>query len=380
MTDHAIFMRRALELAERCRGFTAPNPCVGAVLVRDGQVVAEGWHKIYGGPHAEREAIADARAKGVDTSTCDMYVTLEPCSHHGKTPPCTEAILEAGIRRVFVGCKDLNPTVPGRGTEYLLSKGVQVELGILEQECRDAIADFMLWKTQGRAWCTLKLAMTLDGRIGGPTGKPESVSGPESHRRVQLLRARSDAVLIGGGTLRADDPRLTCRLQPEGNAQVKRPLAIVATRKLTGISASFYLLRERPSELIFWTTDEAARSDTADRLGDMGCRVWGLPEHSAGGLDLAAGLERFMRDAGGHYVLCEGGGHMAMSLALQSAADELKVFLAPRALGDERAPASFAGRSVESVAEAVDWRVLRAEPSGSDLEITLRPQAAAVGE
>ena len=373
-------MRRALELAERARGFTAPNPCVGAVLVQGGRIVAEGWHKVYGGPHAEREAIADARAKGVDTTACDMYVTLEPCNHHGKTPPCTEGVLEAGIRRVFVGCADPNPHVAGGGAELLRSRGVQVEVGILEQECREAIADFMLWKTQGRAWCTLKLAMTLDGKIGGPARKPEAVSGPESHCRVQRLRGRSDAVLIGGGTLRADDPRLTCRLAPVEGEQVKRPLAIVATRKLTGISASFYLLRERPSELIFWTTEDAARSDTASRLGDMGCRVWGLPEHPAGGLELKAGLELFMREAGGHYVLCEGGGRMAMSLALQEACDELKVFLAPRVLGDERAPAAFLGRSVESMAEALEWRVLRTEASGRDLEITLRPHVGAVGE
>lgn len=380
MDNREQFMRRALELAERARGFSAPNPCVGAVLVHDGKIVAEGWHKQCGGPHAEREAIADARAKGVDLSACDMYVTLEPCNHHGKTPPCTEGILEAGIRRVFVGCKDFNPTVPGRGVEYLRSKGVQVETGILEQECCEAIADFVLWKTKARAWCTLKLAMTLDGKIGGPARAPEAVSGPESHRRVQRLRGRSDAVLIGGGTLRADDPRLTCRLEPLEGERVKRPLAIVATRKLTGMGASFYLLRERPSELIFWTTEEAARSDTADRLADMGCRVWGLPEHPAGGLDLKAGLELFMREAGGHYVLCEGGGHMAMSLALQEACDELKVFLAPRVLGDERAPAAFLGRSVDSMAEALEWRVLRSEPSGRDLEITLRPRSGEAGE
>jgi len=378
--DHETFMRQALELAERARGFTAPNPCVGAVLVRDGQIVAQGWHKVYGGPHAEREAIADARARGVDTSACDMYVTLEPCNHQGKTPPCTQGLLEAGIKRVFVGCADPNPTVAGGGAEFLRARGVAVTMGVLEDECREAVADFVLWKREARAWCTLKLAVTLDGKIAGPGGKPEPVSGPESHGRVHALRARSDGVLVGGATLRADDPKLTCRAEPRPGEQVKRPLAIVATRKLPGMVANFYLLRERPEELVFWTSEQAARSDTAVRLRDLGCRVWGLPAHVKGGLDFKAGLRMFLAEAGGHYLLCEGGGRLALSLASQGAVDEFKLFLAPKVLGDERAPSAFAGRSVASMAQALEWRMLRSQPSGSDLEITLRPRSGATGE
>ena len=150
-------MRRAIKLARRGLPEAAPNPCVGAVLVQRGGIVAEGWHTAYGKPHAEREAIADARAKDVDTAACDLYVTLEPCNHHGKTPPCTEAVLEAGIKRVYVGCGDPNPTVAGGGAQFLRSRGVEVALGILEQECRDLIADFLTWKLEQRSYCILRI-------------------------------------------------------------------------------------------------------------------------------------------------------------------------------------------------------------------------------
>ena len=214
-------MARAVELAVRGKGTTAPNPCVGAVLVRDGAVVAEGWHMRCGGPHAEVNCLADAGAKGVDPSACALYVTLEPCNHHGRTPPCTMAVLEAGVPEVVVGAGDPNPKVAGGGAEFLRQRGVRVRQGVLGQACRDLIADFLVWQFTGRTFNTLKMAATLDGRIAARNGHSAWVSGPESREMVHELRARVDAVVVGGGTLRQDNPRLTAR--PRSGEPDKQP-------------------------------------------------------------------------------------------------------------------------------------------------------------
>ncbi len=174
-------------------------------------MLAGGWHRRYGGPHAEPECLADARAKGVDPAGCTLYVTLEPCNHHGKTPPCTRAILEAGVREVVVGTADPNP-VAGGGADFLRANGVAVRLGVEEALCRELIADFLVWQRTDRPYVYLKLASTLDGRIATRTGHSRWISGPESRAAVHALRARCQAVIVGGGPLRADAPRLPVRL------------------------------------------------------------------------------------------------------------------------------------------------------------------------
>lgn len=377
MPDHPRFMAHAVELARRGLGATAPNPCVGAVLVRGGEIVAQGWHTAHGKPHAEREAIADARARGIDTSACDLYVTLEPCNHHGRTPPCTEAVLEAGIKRVFVGCADPNPTVAGGGAAFLRARGVEVTLGVLEQECRDLIADFLTWKLEQRSYCILKLAQTLDGRIAARGGRPEAVSGPQAHCRVQELRRLCGAVIIGGGTLRADNPRLDCRL-PDA---ARQPLAVVVTRRPPWPDEErYWLLMHRHRELIFWTSEEGAASAQAKALDASQVRVWPLPEGPQG-LDLRAGLARLLDECGVHHALCEGGGRLAYALAAQGLADELRIFLAPRVLGDAAAIPAFQGAALlgdfaPAMAQALTYRFTGCAPVGADLELTLRPKEA----
>lgn len=373
-------MSQALELAKRGVGFTSPNPCVGAVLVRKGEIAAQGFHAEFGGPHAEAACLADARDKGVDPSECTLYVTLEPCNHFGKTPPCTVAILEAKVPKVVVGVADPNPHVSGGGIHVLRERGVQVVSGVLEQECRDLIADFMVWQTTKRPYVQLKLAQTLDGRIAGPSGAPEAVSGPESRCRVHGLRAVADAVLVGGGTLRADNPQLTCRLsEMQGGASLpqrtKDPLAVVVTTNLPSEEQSddsLFLTTQRAESTVFFTTQEQAASEATQALQAKGCRVFALPTKN-GVLDLAHGLKRLRLEAQVYRVLCEGGGTLAANLLEQCLVDELKIFLAPRVLGDERAPSSFAGRRVESMAQAEGFRYCGVERSGVDLELTLRP-------
>jgi diaminohydroxyphosphoribosylaminopyrimidine deaminase/5-amino-6-(5-phosphoribosylamino)uracil reductase len=207
MTDR-LFMEMALELAARGKGFTSPNPCVGAVVVKAGEVIGQGWHQKAGTPHAEVNAIDDAIKRFPDRlAGATIYVTLEPCNHFGKTPPCTHKILENGITRVVVGCTDPNPGVSGGGNDFLRDNGLAVESGVLEARARDLIEDF-IWTIQndGDPFVTLKCATTLDGRIATRTGDSQWITGPAAREKGHELRHQHDAILIGSGTLRADNP------------------------------------------------------------------------------------------------------------------------------------------------------------------------------
>lgn len=373
--NDAVFMARALELAERGRGFVTPNPRVGAVLVRDGQIVAEGWHKVFGGPHAEVECLREAEERGIDPAGATMYVTLEPCNHFGKTPPCSRTVLEAGVSRVVIGCLDPNP-VAGGGAETLRQGGVAVEVGVLGQQCRDAVADFVVYKTMGRPYVTLKLAMTLDGRIAARTGDSAWVSGPESRRRVHRMRAASQAVMVGGGTFRTDDPRLTHRLEVvdplSGNPQ---PLAVVVTRSLPPADARFALVRERSTSLVFLTGEAEARGAAGLALAKRGARVYGLPLRDEGELDLLPGLMRLRDEARVFTLLCEGGGGLAGQFVAQGLADELAIFYAPKVLADEQAVPGFSGRNVPRMADASGFRFCGLRQVGEDILVTARPAA-----
>lgn len=360
----------AVRLALKGRGPTAPNPCVGAVLADGDEIVASGWHRAYGQPHAERECLADARAKGVDPAGLTLYVTLEPCNHHGKTPPCTEAIIQAGVGEVVVGIRDPNPVAAG-GIERLRKHGITVRTGVLEQECADLIADFRLWQHSTTPFNILKMAATLDGRISSRQRKPEAVSCPESFGRVHDLRSRVDAVIVGGETFRADNPSLTCRLDalPDNFTQ---PYAVVITSRLPGDPEAFTLLHSRPERTVFLTTDQAARSPEADTLRQRGTSVWPLPGEP-GNLNLSMGFERLRYDLGCHYTLIEGGGRLAMQCVSQGLADELIQFVAPRILGDTQAPSAYSGREDVLMADAVNFRIIRTEQVGTDVMLTMRP-------
>jgi diaminohydroxyphosphoribosylaminopyrimidine deaminase/5-amino-6-(5-phosphoribosylamino)uracil reductase len=364
-------MARAAELARRGRGAVAPNPCVGAVLVRDGRVVAEGWHMRYGGLHAERECLVDARSKGVDPRGATMYVTLEPCNHHGKTPPCTQALIDAGVSRVVIGTRDPNPVAAG-GMERLAAAGIEVEVGDHEEECRDLIADFLVWQSTHSTFNIIKMAATLDGKIASRQRRPEPVSCAESFARVHDMRCRVDAVIVGGGTFRADDPSLTCRAHGLP-ADFVQPYAVVVTSRLPHDPEGHVLTRTRPERTIFMTTGQAAHGPEADRLRARGTSVWPLPG-APGGLNLSLGLERLRYDLGCHTTLCEGGGRLAMQCIEQGLCDEIVHFVAPRILGDDDAPSAYSGRPDATMAQTRDFRIVDARPSGCDVMLTLRPR------
>ncbi|MCK5295756.1 MAG: bifunctional diaminohydroxyphosphoribosylaminopyrimidine deaminase/5-amino-6-(5-phosphoribosylamino)uracil reductase RibD [Alphaproteobacteria bacterium] len=354
-------MEKAIELAYNGKGQTAPNPCVGAVLVSNGKIVAKGWHTKYGQPHAEIEAIKDAGQKGISLADCSMFVTLEPCNHFGKTPPCTKAIIKAGIKEVFIGTLDINPDVMGSGAEYLLSNGVKVQTGINESACKELIEDFTVWKEQNRPYCYLKQAATLDGKIATRTGNSAWISCEESRKQVHELRALADAVIVGGNTFFNDNPKLTCRLE----SSLKQPLAVVVTSRLPDIDDNKYLLKERPSETLFWTSIKNSTTEKADKLRNIGCHVIGIS-------DLRAGFESLFKDFNCHYVLCEGGGGLAMSLVKQSLVDEFRYFIAPLILGDEKAVNVFSGNNILTIKEAYKWRICKTEMSDKDICLTLK--------
>jgi len=260
----AAYMARALELASRGEGYVEPNPMVGCVIVRDGEVVGEGWHQKFGGPHAEVEAlrVAGARARGAT-----MYVTLEPCCHHGKTPPCTEAIIAAGITRVVCAQRDPFEQVAGRGIEMLKAAGIAVEAGMLEAEAKTLNAPYLKLVTTGRPWIIAKWAMTLDGKIATRTGDSRWISGEASREIVHRLRGRVDGIMVGCDTALHDDPLLTAR--PPG--------ARVATRIVVDSYASLalesQLVRSVSAAPVLVAASSAAPQENIDRLTAAGCEV-----------------------------------------------------------------------------------------------------------
>lgn len=379
---YAPFMLHALALAEKGRWYACPNPTVGAVLVRDGQIVAEGWHTAHGEAHAEVECLRDAQSKGIDPASCTLVVTLEPCNHYGKTPPCTETIIAAGISHVIIGMRDPNPKAAG-GIEKLHSCGVTVECGVCAEACHDSLADFLLWQTHKRPFVILKMAATLDGRIATRSGQSRWISGEESRKRVHSLRGgvanAGGAVLIGGGTFRADNPQLTVR---DGSAHAPHPLACILTSRLPVPITDSFLLQQRPRETVFFASPAAAASPTAHALRDLGVRVWSVPPQSAStrdgspagqSPDLELLLTRMREELHCPYVLCEGGGTLALSLLEKGLVDIFQLHLAPLILGDNEARPLFNGRSPLNMSEALKMRITETRMCGPDLHITLRP-------
>ena len=370
-------MARAVELALRGRPATAPNPCVGAVLARGDEILAEGWHRSHGGPHAEVECLARAREQGVGTENATLYVTLEPCNHHGKTPPCTEAILAARVPEVVIGAADPNPEVAGGGMERLRDAGVRVRAGMLESRCRELIEDFLVWKTTDLPFTTLKLASTLDGRIAPRGGRRQPISCAASVADVQQYRTWAQAVLVGGNTLSLDNPSLT-RRDDSGREAPNQPLAVVVTSSLPDPDADLALIARRPGQTVLLTTPGAEASERADRLRDKGVRVWSLPVFSTpgqpAGRDLRQGLIRLRAELGVHRLLCEGGGQLASSLLEQGLTHEFVLYLAPTALADDSATPLLTGRSVTDMADALNFTIALHRPSGTDLKLVLKPE------
>lgn len=339
--DDARWMRRAAALAERALGRTSPNPAVGAVVVRGDRVVGEGWTRPVGGPHAEVVALrrAGERARGAT-----LYVTLEPCSHHGRTPPCVDAVMAAGIGRVVVAVGDPNPRVRGRGLGALARAGIDVTTGVLAEEAGEVSAWFRHWIVRRRPFVILKLAASLDGRIATATGESRWISGPAARRWVHGLRNRIDAVMVGSGTVLADDPELTCRVRGGRN-----PMRVVVDGGLR-ISPRARLLRKRSSAAptIVATTVRATTARTK-ALVRAGAEVVTVPGRGPR-VDLGA-LFRLLGERGVVSVLVEGGGDLAAALLRARLVDRVALVTAPILLGGDGRP-MLGGLGLDRLADA----------------------------
>jgi len=356
-TEEMRFMRRALRLAERGRGMAHPNPLVGAVLVKGGKVLGEGWHRGPGREHAEVLALREA---GRSARGATLYVTLEPCNHEGNTPPCTQAILRAGINRVVFATRDPNPRVKGKGAEFLRGRGVRVEWGLLEEQARLLNQDWEKFIVTGLPFVTLKVGMTADGKIATRTGKSRWITGEKARRRVHAMRRAADAVMTGIGTVMSDDPELTVREVPLRGAQ--NPLRVLLDSRLR-IPLASRLAEGRPPTVVI--TTRRHNTAKAERLRERGVRVVAVGS-SKGRVDVGEAL-KLLGEEGVVDLLVEAGATLNAALVESGLADRLVLFVAPRVFGGSGSPAWMGGEGVEDLADSFDFAWHKAERVGDDL-------------
>ncbi len=321
------FMRLALQLAELGRGFTRPNPMVGSVIVKNGRIVGVGYHKMAGLPHAERVALADA---GEHARGGTIYVTLEPCTHYGRTPPCADAIIEAGLKRAVIATLDPNPVVHGRGVEKLRAAGLDVTVGVLEEEARELNEVFFKFMETGRPFVALKLAMTLDGFIADSKGRSMWITNSLSRRYVHKLRGEYDAIVVGVGTVMADDPMLTARdFYPPLS-----PARIVLDSWLRTPLDSRLVMTAQDFRTVIVTTEKAAFEEKSkvDEFVVRGVEVWPLRETADGRVDLHALIEHAASEKI-QSMLFEGGSAVAGRLIAEDLVDKLYIFTSPKIIG-----------------------------------------------
>ena len=350
-------MGRALRLAERGAGWVNPNPLVGAVIVREGRVIGEGYHEYFGGPHAEAAAISNCRE---DPAGATVYVTMEPCPHTGKTPPCAQLLLDRKIARVVVGMTDPNPLVNGRGIALLRSGGIAVETGVLEEQVRLQNDVFIKYITTGNPFVVLKTAMTLDGKTATVANASRWISGEESRRLVHRMRQRYGAVLVGVDTVIHDDPLLNVRLRLKN---VRQPLKVIVDSSLRIPMQSKVLCNDPQLALVAATA--LASKEKVRAIERAGAQVLICPS-KGGQVDLA-----FLMKALGAMeidsVLVEGGSSVAFSALGEGVVDKVVVFVAPKIVGGKGAPTPVGGKGIEKIEEAIGLVDLKVRRVGKDL-------------
>ena len=349
MTDPE-YMLKALSLAKRAKGFTSPNPCVGAVVVKNGIIIGQGYHRKAGGPHAEVEALDDAGPKAAGAT---LYVTLEPCHHFGKTPPCTHKIMGSNIKKVVVGCKDPNPFVGGGGIRFLEENGIEVISGVLEEEAETLIEDFIWYVRNDKTpFVILKTASTLDGRTATHTGDSKWITGRASRAFVHQIRHETDAILIGSGTLHSDNPSLTARIE---GVETRDPARIILDTHLTIKENAQVLTQASKARTIIVTHTEAPAEKRAilEKKGveimDVRLKDKRLDLHE---LMIKLGQMSFLS------VLIEGGGTVAGAALRAGIVNKLLLFMAPRILGGSDGKPMFEGRGPELIKDALELKKL----------------------
>ena len=350
------WMQRALELARNGQGHVEPNPLVGCVIVRDNQLIAVGWHQQFGGDHAEIDALQKA-GKAAAGST--LYVTLEPCAHHGKTPPCTESIIRAGVARVVVGQGDPFAQVNGQGIALLEAAGIQVDSGILQDACRQLNAPYLKRCLAGKPWVLAKWAMTLDGKIAAQDGSSRWISSPSSRQIVHQLRGRMDAIIVGRQTALLDDPQLTAR--PAGSRIATR-IVMTANADLPDHLALVRTAKDIPT-LVVCGPD--APAEKRESLTAAGCQL--LVCGSTGHPEMIDTLLQELGQRDMSNVLLEGGGELLGSWFDAGAIDEVHCFLANKIIGGSAAPGPIAGTGRTSMSVACSLDGLHSRPVENDL-------------
>jgi diaminohydroxyphosphoribosylaminopyrimidine deaminase/5-amino-6-(5-phosphoribosylamino)uracil reductase len=362
-------MQRALTLAARGLETTDPNPRVGCVIAQRGRVVGEGWHERAGEAHAE---IAALRAAGGQSAGATAYVTLEPCCHQGRTPPCVEALIAARVARVVIAAGDPNPLVNGKGVAALRAAGIVVESGLMEEEAAELNGGFFRRMRVGRPLTRVKLAMSLDGRTALANGESRWITGEAAREDVHRWRARSSAVLTGIGTVLADDPRLDVRLPDAGGVVRRQPLRVVLDSQLRTPPQARLL--ETPGEVLIFTALVSPEDPRAAGLTERGVRLESLPPDGER-VSLPAVLDR-LGELEMNEVFVEAGATLAGELLRQSLADELLLYVGPRLLGPS-ARGLVALPPLARLADAPSFRLLEMQQVGEDLRLRLRPAAAA---
>ena len=347
-------------MAERGRGFVSPNPMVGAVIVKGDRIISEGFHRRFGGPHAEIEAL---RAAAEDVCGATMYVTLEPCRHHGKTPPCTRAVIEAGIARIVMAMEDPNPRVAGKGRTELIEAGMEVESGLLADRAARLNEAFVKFATTGLPFFIAKAAMTLDGKIATRTGHSQWITCEQARERVHWLRAGVDAVMVGSGTIDADDPRLTTRTA-SGNGRDAVRVIVDGDAKSSTDSRVFNLQSSAPTLVAVKTTAPAERKSALAAAGAELIEI----EPKANKVDLAT-LARKLAERNIASVMIEGGGGLLAAAFEAGIIDKVLFFVAPKIVGGKDAPTPVEGAGVDIMDEAIRLRDLSVETIGDDVLI-----------
>ncbi len=363
------YMKRALELAERGLGRTSPNPAVGAVVVAGDEVMGQGFHRSAGEPHAEIIALQQA---GEQARGAEMYITLEPCSTYGRTPPCTDAIIASGISRVVYACEDCDPANAGRAAQILSAAGIETVAGLLQEEARELNEAYFKHKQTGYPFVTVKLACTLDGKIATRSGQARWITGKEAREFVHILRDRSDAVMVGRATVEADDPALTTRIGRPGSRDAVR--VVVDTYARTPPTAQVLRVESNAPCLIAVAEPKVGDDKTqrrAAKLERAGAQIIWVPEKE-GKVDLRE-LLRQLGERNLMSVLVEGGAQLVGGLLEEQLIDKFLFFYAPKILGDDRALSPIKGRPVPNLADAHSVHIHRVEQIGADILVTAYP-------
>lgn len=358
MKEDEMYMRRAIELAERGRGWTNPNPVVGAVVVKEGAIIGEGYHEKYGELHAERNALADCRKRGNNAQGATIYVTLEPCCHYGKTPPCTQAIIEAGIKRVVIGAVDTNPLVGGMGIAQLREQKIIVQEGVLREECEQQNRIFFHWMQQKTPYVVMKYAMTLDGKIAAAGGRSKWITGEAARMRVHRMRHELMGIMVGVGTVLCDNPGLDCRIPG-----TKNPIRIICDTTLrTPLEAKVVTTACKQRTILVTCCSSREKIVLYE---ERGCEVL-IVKEEGGHVSLCELMKR-LGELGIDSILLEGGAKLNWSAIESGIVNEVHAYIAPKLLGGETAKSPITGAGILDPNLGIVLKNKKIEAVGEDI-------------